>query len=136
MPGDLASLGGGCVVDFSKFDSSYPMVAAVMILLLVVQNWLINRRRGWLGIIVPAVFVGILVYLAVIGRVESLTDFVFAALGLFGLVAWWASAREARRQQSEEDQRLVLNPWTAADSSVSFPPPGTGVRRQSHLRAG
>ncbi len=123
-------------MDLSKLDGSYPMVAAVLILLLVAQNWLINRQRGWLGIIVPAAYIGLLVYLAVIGRVESLTDFVFAALGLFGLVAWWASSREARRQQSERDQRLFLTPWTAADSSVSFPPPGTGVRRHSQLRVG
>ncbi len=123
-------------MDFSHFDGSYPMVALVLLLLLVAQNWLIKRERAWLGVIVPAAYIGLLVCLAVVGRVESLADFVFAALGLFGLVAWWASSREARRQPSEEDQRLVVNPWTAADSSVSFPPPGTGVRRQSHLRAG
>ncbi len=123
-------------MDLSQFDVSYPLVAGVLILLLVAQNWLINRDRAWLGVLVPAAYIGLLLYLAAIGRVESLTDFVFAALGFLGLVAWWASSREARRQQSEKDQRLFFTPWTAADSSVSFPPPGTGVRRQSHLRAG
>ena len=136
VPVSPALLVGRYAVDFSKFDGSYPLVAVVLILLLVAQNWLINRRWGWLGAIVPSIYIGLLVYLAVLGRVETLTDFVFAALGLFGLVAWWASSREARRQQSEEDQRLVVNPWTAADSSVSFPPPGTGVRRHTQLRVG
>ncbi|MEO7588560.1 MAG: hypothetical protein ABIS84_11105 [Arachnia sp.] len=123
-------------MDFSRFDGTYLAIAGVMLLLLGIQSVLVNRRRAWLGIFVPAAYLGILVYLGVTGRVSSLTDFVVAALGLLGLVAWWASARESRREKSQEDQRLVITTWTAADSGVSFPPPGTGVRRHSQVRVG
>ena len=123
-------------MDLSQFDGTYLGFAGVLILLLVAQNWLIKREHAWLGVFVPAAYIGLLVYLGVAGKVVSLADFVFAAVGLLGLVAWWASAREARQRESEEDQRLVITPWTAADSSVSFPPPGTGVRRHTHLRVG
>ena len=123
-------------MDFSRFDGTYLVMAGVMLLLLCAQSLLVNRRRAWLGIFVPAAYVGILMYLGVTGRVYSLADFVVAALGLLGLVAWWASARESRRETSLEDQRLVITPWTAADSDVPFPPPGTGVRRHSQVRVG
>ncbi len=123
-------------MDFSHLDGAYPLIAIIFILLLVAQNWLINRQRAWLGIFVPTIYIGLLLLLALTGTLVTLTDFVVAALGLFGLITWWASAREVRRQKSEEDERLVITPWTAADSSVSFPPPGTGVRRQTQCRAG
>ncbi|RMB59742.1 hypothetical protein [Tessaracoccus antarcticus] len=123
-------------MDFSRFDGTYLAIAGVMLMLLGVQSLMVTRRRAWLGVFVPAVYVGILVYLGATGRVSSLADFVVSALGLLGLVAWWASARESRSQKSEEDQHLVITSWTAADSGVSFPPPGTGVRRHSHVRVG
>lgn len=121
-------------MDLSQFDGAYLMLALVLILLLVAQNWLINRERAWLGIFVPTAYISLLVYLGAIGRVISLTDFVVAALGLLGLVAWWASAREARRQESEKDQRLVVTPLAAADFSVSIPPTGHRSPLRSHVR--
>ncbi len=122
-------------MDLSQFDGTYLIVAIALILLLVAQNWLINRRRAWMGILLPSAYASSLVYLGLVGRIGSPAEFVFAAAGLFCLIAWWASARGAR-QTSDEDELIVITPWTAADSSVSFPPPGTGVRRHIHLRAG
>lgn len=123
-------------MDFSSFDTTYLILVAVMVLLLVLQGWLIKRPQAWLGIFVPTVYIGLLVYLAATVRVLTLTDFVFAALGLFGLVAWWASAREARRQQSETDQRFGNTPMTATDFRVSFPPSGHGSPSRSRMWVG
>ncbi|MDO5735537.1 MAG: hypothetical protein Q4P15_03590 [Propionibacteriaceae bacterium] len=123
-------------MDFSNFDAANLAVGLALVILLVVQNWLLKRERAWLGVFVPAVYVGLLMYLGLVGRVMSLSDFVFAALGLLGLVAWWASAREARQQKIDDDQGAGRTPWTAVDSSVSFPPSGTGVHRHSQLRIG
>lgn len=124
------------MMDLSSFDGTYLVAAAVILLLLVLQGLLINRERGWLGVFVPAAYLGVLVFLGATGRVSSLADFVFAAFGLLGLVAWWASAREARRHNSREGDVPPFAPWTAANSSASFPPPGTGVRRHFHLGIG
>lgn len=120
-------------MDLSRFDGTYLAVAFVLILLLVLQNWLINRQRAWFGVFVPLAYVGLLVFLGATGRVISLTDFVFAALGLLGLLAWWASAHESRRQKSERDLHLVTTPIPAADFSVSFPPSGHRSPPQPHL---
>ena len=117
-------------MDLAGFDGTYLSLAFVLILMLALQNWLIKQRQAWLGVLVPGAYTGLLVYLGVTGRVMSLVDFIFSALGLLCLVAWWVSAREVRRQESEKDLRFVFAPLTAADFSNSFPPPpSTEVRR-------
>lgn len=109
-------------MDFSTFDATYLIVALVMLLVLVLQGWLISRERAWLGVFVPAAYLAVLVYLGATDHVTSLGDFVFAAFGLLGLIAWWASAREARRHPPTDDEPLHFAPLTAADFSGSFPP--------------
>ncbi len=120
-------------MDFSHLDGTYLLVAVVFLSLVVAQAWLVNRERGWLGIFVPAVYFAILLFLGVTGRVSSLIDFVFAALGLLGLLAWWINVRDTRRQRLEE--RSQLPPQTAADPGDLSPPSSTRVRRHAPLKA-
>lgn len=89
-------------MDFSQLDGTDLSVAVVFLLLIAAQAWLVNRERAWLGAFVPATYFGILMFLGVTGRITSLVDFVFAALGLLGLLVWWISARETRRKKTEE----------------------------------
>ncbi len=114
-------------------DWTYLLVAVVFLLLVGAQALLVNRERGWLGAFVPAVYFVLLLVLGATGRLSSLTDFVFAALGLLGLLAWWISARDSRRRAREE--LTIFPPQTAADPGDSLPPPSTGVRRHTHMRA-
>lgn len=123
-------------MNFASFDGGYLLVAAGMVLLLATQSWLISRRRAWLAFIVPVVYLLITVSLGVMGRLSSLSDFVVAALGLVGLVAWWTNSRGSKRKSFQEGQRLDITPLTAVDSRVSFPPPGTGVHRHYQPRVG
>lgn len=98
-----------------------------MLLLLILQNWLIHRKRAWLGIVVPVLYITLLVALAATGRLLSLSDFVFSAFGLLGLLAWWLSVRELRRQEAEDLENFP--PQTAATPGDLFPPANSGVRR-------
>ncbi len=118
-------------MDFSHLDGTYLLVAAIFLLLLTAQAWLVNRERGWLGFFVPATYFGILMFLGITGRVASLADFVFAALGLLGLLAWWISVREARRRKTEELSELP--PQAAADPGDFSPPSSARVRRHFPL---
>lgn len=120
-------------MDFSHLDGTYLLVAAVFLSLIGAQTWLVNRERGWLGVFVPATYFIILMFLGVTGRISSLSDFVFAALGLLGLLGWWISVRETRRRQIEE--LSVLPPQSAADSGDSIPPTRSRVRRDYFLGA-
>lgn len=106
-------------MDFSHLDGISLLVAVVFLLLIGAQTWLVNREQGWLGVFVPATYFGILMFLGVTGRVSSLSDFVFAAIGLLGLLAWWISVREARRRKTEEQTELPLH--SAADPGDRFP---------------
>ena len=115
-------------VDFSHLDGPYLVVAGVFLLLIAAQAWLVNRERGWLGVFVPATYFGILMFLGITGRVSSLADFVFAALGLLGLLAWWISVREARRRSKEELSEFSPS-QSATDPGDVSPPSSTGVRR-------
>lgn len=117
---------------FSHVDGKYLLVATVFLLLLAAQSWLVNRERGWLGVFVPATYLGLLLFLGVTGRVSSLPDFVFAALGLLGLLAWWMSARETWRQKNEKRPEL---PAEQADPGDLSPPTSTRARRRSTLEA-
>lgn len=121
-------------MDFSHLDGTYLMVAVVFLLLIGAQVWLVNRERGWLGVFVPATYLGLLLFLGISGRVASLADFVFAALGLLGLLAWWISAREARRRSIEELSESPFSQSTADPGDVS-PPLSTRVRRQCLIGA-
>lgn len=121
-------VGGRVAVDFSHVDGTYLLVALVFLLLIAAQSWLVNRERGWLGVFVPATYLGLLLFLGISGRVSSLADFVFAALGLLGLLAWWISARETRRRSNEELSESAFSK-SAADLGDVSPPSSTGVRR-------
>ncbi len=114
-------------MDVSHLDGTYLLVATIFLLLIGAQAWLVNRERGWLGVFVPVIYLAILLFLGVTGRVTSLADFVFSALGLLGLLAWWISVRETRRRKVEE--RSDLPPQPAADTGELLPPLYPGVRR-------
>ncbi len=118
-------------MDFQHLDATYPIVAAVFLLLIAAQAWLVNRKRGWLGAFVPAIYFALLMFLGVTDRISSLTDFVFAALGLLGLLAWWISVRDARRRRIED--RTAFPPQSAANPGDSLPPSSAGARRQLPL---
>lgn len=85
----------------SRFDTSYLLIALAIGATLLVQAWLIRRRRGWLGGIVPTAYLALLGYLVVAGRLTQFVDWVFAALGLFALVTWWAGARRSMAEEAE-----------------------------------
>lgn len=85
----------------SRFDASYLLIALGIAATLLVQAWLIRRRRGWLGGIVPAAYLGLLGFLVMAGRLTQFVDWVFAALGLFALLSWWAGARRSMAEEAE-----------------------------------
>lgn len=121
-------------MDFSHLDGTYLGVAGVFLLLLVAQGWLVGRERGWLGVFVPAAYLGIMMFLGFSGRVSSLADFIFAAVGLLGILAWWITAREARRRRFEEHPESSFFPETDESDDVSSSP--TEMRHFGELGRG
>ena len=89
----------------SRFDATYLLIALGLGAVLLVQAWLIRRRPAWPGGIVPVGYLGLLAYLAATGRLAQLVDWVFAALGLLALLAWWAGARRQRVEETEDAAR-------------------------------
>ena len=122
-------------MDFAHLSGTYPLLALTLILVLAGQSWMIKRHHFWWGAVIPSLSAVLIAGLAIAGGVLTITDFLFASLGLVGLVGWWIGARRSTRPNADDDSPLII-PLTAADSSVSFPPPGTGVRRQIFAQTG
>lgn len=79
-----------------RLDGPYLVIASALIVVLLLHGWLIKRRTPWLGALVPVCYVGLVGFLAASGRLPSVIDYIFAALGLLGLLLWWSSVRRTR----------------------------------------
>jgi hypothetical protein len=87
-----------------RFTIGYLLVALGVAAVLVIQAWLVRRRRAWPGGIVPAGYVLLVGYLAVTGSLSQLVDWGFAALGMGFLLAWWLGARRRAKAGPGEDE--------------------------------
>ncbi len=83
---------------FQGFDVFYLLIAVGLAVVLVAHSWLIKQSAAWLGGLVPAVYVGLIIYLASTARMGSWVDWVLAGIGFFALVSWWVTARRRRTE--------------------------------------
>lgn len=88
-----------------RIDVPYLLIGAGLVVVLLVHGWLIKRRTAWLGAIVPTLYLGLIGYIAVTGRLTSVIDYLFAAFGLIGLLLWWSSSRRTAQADRKSHVR-------------------------------
>lgn len=88
-----------------RFDAPYLLIGAGLLVVLLAHGWLIKRRTTWLGAVVPALYLGLIGYLAATDSLRSVGDYLFAAFGLLGLLLWWSSSRRTVEPERSEHVR-------------------------------
>ncbi|MFD0485398.1 hypothetical protein ACFQ46_22625 [Kineococcus sp. GCM10028916] len=87
--------------------ASYLLSLAVGIAILLLHRFVLsNRPQVWLGALLPAALLAVIVSFSAQGRIKGLREWVLFGVGLAVLCGVWASGQDARKKHLQrEDER-------------------------------